>query len=53
MAENIESNIKDELYEHFRFVVDPGTEIIRIDKYLFNLIKNTSRNKLLRRIAYW
>lgn len=46
MAENIESNIKDELYEHFRFVVDPGTEIIRIDKYLFNLIKNTSRNKI-------
>ncbi len=41
-----ETNVKDELYEHFRFVVDPGTEIIRIDKYLFNLIKNTSRNKI-------
>ncbi len=43
----VEENIgKDALYEHFRFVVDPGTEIIRIDKYLFNLIKNTSRNKI-------
>lgn len=37
---------KDALYEHFRFVVDPGTDIIRIDKYLFNLIRNTSRNKI-------
>lgn len=37
---------KDELYEHYRFVVDPGTELLRIDKYLFNLIRNTSRNKI-------
>ena len=37
---------KDELYEHYRFVVDPGTELLRIDKYLFNLIRNTSRNKV-------
>ena len=46
MNEIEESVGKDALYEHFRFVVDPGTEIIRIDKYLFNLIKNTSRNKI-------
>ena len=37
---------KDELYEHYRFVVDPGTDLLRIDKYLFNLIRNTSRNKV-------
>lgn len=37
---------KDELYEHFRFIVDPGTNLLRIDKYLFNLIANTSRNKV-------
>lgn len=41
-----EAGSKDELYEHFRFVVDPGTELLRIDKYLFNLIKHTSRNKV-------
>ena len=41
-----ENNAKDELYEHFRFVVDPGTELLRIDKYLFNLIRHTSRNKV-------
>ncbi len=37
---------KDELYEHYRFVVDPGTDILRIDKYLQNLLANTSRNKI-------
>lgn len=41
-----ENNSKDELYEHYRFVVDPGTELLRIDKYLFNLIRHTSRNKV-------
>lgn len=48
--ENLEDNglleEKDELYEHFRFEVDKGTELIRIDKYLLNLIANTSRNKI-------
>ena len=46
MVEENESNVKDELYEHFRFVVDPGTDMLRIDKYLFNLIRHTSRNKI-------
>ena len=37
---------KEELYEHFRFEVEKGTDILRIDKYLLNLIPNTSRNKI-------
>lgn len=37
---------RDELYEHYRFEVDKGTDILRIDKYLMNLIPNTSRNKV-------
>lgn len=37
---------RDELYEHFRFTVDPGTELVRMDKYLMNLLANTSRNKI-------
>lgn len=37
---------KEELYEHFSFKVDKGTDLIRIDKYLLNLIPNTSRNKI-------
>lgn len=37
---------KDELYEHFNFTVDKGTDLLRMDKYLLNLIANTSRNKI-------
>ncbi|MBK9290408.1 MAG: RluA family pseudouridine synthase [Bacteroidetes bacterium] len=35
-----------ELYEHFRFVVDKGQSLIRIDKYLQNRIENASRNRI-------
>ncbi|MEG1555531.1 MAG: RluA family pseudouridine synthase [Bacteroidales bacterium] len=45
--ENINSvEEKEELYEHYRFEVDRGTDLLRIDKYLLNLIANTSRNKI-------
>ncbi|MDR1757500.1 MAG: RluA family pseudouridine synthase [Bacteroidales bacterium] len=37
---------KEELFEHFRFEVDKGTALIRIDKYLQNLIPNVSRTKV-------
>ena len=32
----------EELYEHFRFTVDPGQSLLRIDKYLVNKIENAS-----------
>ena len=35
-----------ELYEHFRFVVDKGQAITRVDKYLVNCMSNTSRNRI-------
>ena len=34
------------LYEHFRVIVDKGQTPIRIDKYLFELIVNASRNRI-------
>ena len=37
---------REELYEHFNFVVDKGQSLMRIDKYLMGLIPNTSRNKI-------
>ena len=37
---------EDELFEHFRFVSDPGQEMVRIDKYLIDRMPNTSRNKI-------
>jgi len=36
----------EELYEHFRFTVDPGQSLLRIDKYLVNRIENASRNRI-------
>ncbi|MCK9423863.1 MAG: RluA family pseudouridine synthase [Bacteroidales bacterium] len=36
----------NELYEHFRFVVDNGQALLRIDKYLMAKIENASRNRI-------
>jgi len=49
MIEEFESdteNEEEELYEHYKFVADPGQEIVRIDKYLIDRLPNTSRNKI-------
>jgi len=35
-----------EFHEHFRFVVDKGQSMIRIDKHLVNLMSGISRNRL-------
>ena len=37
---------EQELFEHFRFVVDKGQASNRIDKYLVNCMSNTSRNRI-------
>jgi len=36
----------NEMYEHFRFVVDKKQALLRIDKYLFTKIANASRNRI-------
>ena len=36
----------DELFEHHRIVADKGQNLLRVDKFLFNLLPNTSRNRL-------
>ena len=33
-AEDLELELDSDLFEHFRFVVDPGQQALRIDKYL-------------------
>jgi len=35
-----------ELYEHFSWKVDPGQEMLRIDKFLFDRMRNSSRNRI-------
>ncbi|HAF29871.1 MAG TPA: RNA pseudouridine synthase [Bacteroidales bacterium] len=37
---------EQELFEHFRFEVDPGQKLLRIDKFLVNRIENASRSKI-------
>lgn len=36
----------EELYEHHRIVADAGQKPLRVDKFLGNLLANTSRNKI-------
>ena len=38
--------IEEELFEHFRFDVPKGQLLLRIDKFLMNLIPNATRNKI-------
>lgn len=37
---------EQELFEHHRFVVDPGQELLRIDKYLMYKLSGVSRTKI-------
>ena len=37
---------ENDLYEHFRFEVDRGQAMLRIDKFLMGRIQNASRNKI-------
>lgn len=40
----------DDLYEHHRFIVDKGQELLRIDKYLGYKLQKTSRNRIQKAI---
>ena len=35
-----------ELYEHHRIVCDPGQTLVRLDKFLFDRLAHTSRNRI-------
>ncbi len=41
-----EQDEQPELYEHYRFVADPGQQPLRVDKFLVNRIMNASRSKI-------
>lgn len=50
MENKLEADFEDEkdddLFEHYRIVVDKGQELLRIDKFLMNRIPNATRNKI-------
>ncbi len=35
-----------ELFEHFRVTADPGQSLLRVDKFLFDRLEHTSRNRI-------
>jgi len=35
-----------EMYEHFRFIADPGQDLLRIDKFLLHKIANATRTRI-------
>ena len=37
---------QQELFEHYRFKADPGQSVVRIDKFLFSRMENTSRTRI-------
>ena len=39
-------NLEDELFEHYCFTATKGQELLRVDKFLMNLIENSTRNKI-------
>ena len=45
---NNDNDIEEEnaLFEHHRFTVEKGHSMIRIDKYLVNVMPNVSRNRI-------
>lgn len=44
--EEIQQDDNEELFEHHRLVADKGQKPLRVDKFLHNLLSNTSRNKI-------
>jgi len=51
-----EFDTDDELYEHHRFDVPKGQSMLRIDKYLMQVVENATRikfNKRLRLEIFW
>ena len=41
-----EQDDQKELFEHHRFIVDSGQDLLRIDKFLLARITNATRNKI-------
>jgi 23S rRNA pseudouridine1911/1915/1917 synthase len=40
------TELENELYEHHRFEASKGQSALRVDKFLMNMIENTTRNKI-------
>lgn len=45
-SQEAEEQEQDELFEHYRILVDKNQSLLRIDKFLINRLQNISRNRL-------
>ena len=46
MTEDSDLEEQAQLYEHFRVVADKGQEPLRVDKFLFEHLQHSSRNRI-------
>ena len=46
VEEDASADDEQGMFEHFRLVVDPGQEPVRIDKYMAGHLENTSRHRI-------
>lgn len=44
--EREKDELEDDLFEHYKFISPKGQSIVRVDKFLLQLIENTTRNKI-------
>lgn len=44
--QHLQDEDADELFEHYRFVADPGQVPLRLDRFLMDRVPNTSRTKI-------
>lgn len=44
--DDLESPASNERYEHWRLVADKGQQLLRVDKFIINLIHDVSRNRV-------
>ena len=44
--EELDDDEEQQLYEHYRFVVDRGQVPVRIDKFMFEKLQHSSRNRI-------
>lgn len=43
---DVQKEENDELYVHHRFIAEKGQKPLRVDKFLFNFLQDTSRNRI-------
>lgn len=44
--DNEKDELEDDLFEHYKFISPKGQSIVRVDKFLMQLIENATRNKI-------